>query len=273
MFKSLLFLTLIGVPVALATPFLDQSNFLFQQSPSGFLASSGCSAAGTPSCQNNTEVSNLCCFESPGGLLLQTQFWDTHPTTGPHDSWTIHGLWPDNCDTTFNENCDPSRNYRDIGSLLADNGARDTLNFMKKFWVNINGDSEELWEHEWATHGTCLSTLNPSCLPSDSPRGAEAVAYFQTVVNLFQSLPTYTFLLNAGIEPSTRDQHTLDDFISALENGSGFTPAIHCSGKTVNQISWYFNLQGSVIDGNFIPINSPQSSTCPRGLLHYPPKS
>lgn len=34
-----------------------------------------------------------CCFLSPGGLLLQTQFWDTKPSTGPVDSWTIHGLW------------------------------------------------------------------------------------------------------------------------------------------------------------------------------------
>ena len=90
MFKSLLFLTLIGA--TLATRLLDQSNF-FQQS--SLLASSGCSAAGTPSCQNDTEVPDLCCFEAPGvrrrslylriwwpvtntfasfqGLLLQTQ--------------------------------------------------------------------------------------------------------------------------------------------------------------------------------------------------------
>jgi len=268
MFKSLLFSTLISA--TLATRFLDQSNF-FQQS--SLFTSSGCPVSGTPSCQNDTSVPNLCCFESPGGLLLQTQFWDAHPSTGPHDSWTIHGLWPDNCDATFNEKCDPSRDYTDIASLLTDNGAGDTLEFMKQYWVNINGNSEELWEHEWATHGTCLSTLDPSCLPSGSPTGAEAVAYFQTVVKLFKTLPTYTFLSNAGIEPSTREQHTFDDFISALENGSGFTPALHCRGKTLNQISWYFNLQGSVIDGTFIPINSPERSTCPReGPLHYPPK-
>ena len=54
------------------------------------------------------------------------------------------------CDATFNENCDPSRDYTDIGSvrlsfkistaitnlilfqLLDDNGASDTLDFMKK---------------------------------------------------------------------------------------------------------------------------------------------
>lgn len=26
-------------------------------------------------------------------MLLQTQFWDTDPSTGPSDAWTIHGLW------------------------------------------------------------------------------------------------------------------------------------------------------------------------------------
>ena len=47
---------------------------------------------------------NTCCSPTPGGLVLQTQFWSTY--TGledegqllPKGSWTIHGLWPDNCD-------------------------------------------------------------------------------------------------------------------------------------------------------------------------------
>lgn len=45
------------------------------------------------SCHNTTVVENLCCFNAPGGQLLQTQFWDTNPPTGPEDSWTLHGLW------------------------------------------------------------------------------------------------------------------------------------------------------------------------------------
>jgi ribonuclease T2 len=45
------------------------------------------------SCHNETVVENLCCFNAPGGQLLQTQFWDTNPPTGPNDSWTLHGLW------------------------------------------------------------------------------------------------------------------------------------------------------------------------------------
>jgi ribonuclease T2 len=45
------------------------------------------------SCHNTTAVTDLCCFNAPGGQLLQTQFWDTAPVTGPVDSWTLHGLW------------------------------------------------------------------------------------------------------------------------------------------------------------------------------------
>ena len=56
------------------------------------------------SCENTTTISNTCCSPTPGGLVLQTQFWDTY--TGledegqllPKGSWTIHGLWPDFCD-------------------------------------------------------------------------------------------------------------------------------------------------------------------------------
>lgn len=45
------------------------------------------------SCTNRTVVPNTCCFNAPGGELLQTQFWDTDPATGPANHWTIHGLW------------------------------------------------------------------------------------------------------------------------------------------------------------------------------------
>lgn len=49
--------------------------------------------------------------------MLSTQFWDTY--TGleskgqllPKDSWTLHGLWPDNCDGSFEQYCDFSRQY------------------------------------------------------------------------------------------------------------------------------------------------------------------
>ncbi|PPQ67928.1 hypothetical protein CVT25_000340 [Psilocybe cyanescens] len=262
--------SLLGTALAAALNSHFGTSELFDRSA---LLSSGCSTTGTTSCQNTSSVSNLCCFEAPGGLLLQTQFWDTNPSTGPSDSWTIHGLWPDHCDTTFSENCDSSRDYTGIGTLLSNNGASSTLDFMQTHWVDINGQNEQFWEHEWATHGTCMSTLVPKCLPSGSVKGAEAVAFFQTVVKLFQTLPTFTWLSNEGITPSTSKTFTLSQLTTALKAQSGFTPSLDCTSGALNQISWYFNLKGSVIDGTFVPIDAPEKGSCPSSGIKYPPKS
>jgi ribonuclease T2 len=156
---------------------------------------------------------------------------------------------------------------------LTDQGASDTFDYMQTFWVDINGRDEQFWEHEWRTHGTCMSTLEPSCLPSGSPTGAEAVAFFQTVVKLFKTLPTYTWLSNHGITPSTSKTYSLSDITSALQTESGgFTPELGCTRGALNSISWYFNLQGSVIDGAFMPVNAPKKGSCPSSGIRYPPK-
>ena len=55
------------------------------------------------SCHSSTAAS--CCYISPGGLLLQTQFWDTAPATGPVDSWTVHGLWYVDLDIGSKHSC------------------------------------------------------------------------------------------------------------------------------------------------------------------------
>ncbi|KAI0630578.1 ribonuclease T2 [Trametes polyzona] len=235
---------------------------------------SSCSDDGPASCQNVTPIANLCCFEAPGGLLMQTQFWDASPASGPSDSWTIHGLWPNNCDGTFAQDCDPSRDYKDIAGLLEDQGAEDTLAFMQEFWVDLDGRNEEFWEHEWKTHGTCYSTLQPSCLPDGSPRGAEAVAFFQTVVKLFKTLPTYEFLASAGITPTESETFTLDTLVDTLRSATGVTPALNCErGTTLNAIEWYFNLQGSVLNGDFVPIDAISRGSCREEGIKYLPKS
>ncbi|KAF8496987.1 ribonuclease T2-like protein [Hysterangium stoloniferum] len=237
-------------------------------------ASSGCSTNGVISCHNTTVISNLCCFESPGGLLLQTQFWDTSgPGTALPTTWTVHGLWPDSCDTTFTENCDPSRAYTDIATIIQNAGETELLDFMNTFWLDINGNNEQFWEHEWATHGTCYSTLEPSCLPTGSPQGTEAVDFFLTVEKLYKTLPTFQWLEKAGITPSSNRTFSLFQLTSALKTASGVTPALDCSGTAINQISWYFNLQGSMVDGTFIPIDAPTAGSCPSSGLTYPPKS
>jgi ribonuclease T2 len=57
---------------------------------------------------------DTCCTPTEG-LVLVTQFWNTH--TGleaqgsrlPKEAWGIHGLWPDRCDGTYGQYCDLDR--------------------------------------------------------------------------------------------------------------------------------------------------------------------
>ncbi|KAG8909721.1 ribonuclease T2-like, partial [Tulasnella sp. 418] len=49
------------------------------------------------SCDRNLGLRGSCCYEAPGGLIAQTQFWDFDADNSPPTSWTIHGLWPDHC--------------------------------------------------------------------------------------------------------------------------------------------------------------------------------
>lgn len=155
--------------------------------------------AGThETCPNTTAVlscsgssTDTCCISSPYGLIQQVQFWDTNPVTGPDNSWTIHGLWPNNCDGSYNQDCDSSRDYKDITTLLQNAGETDTLSFMQEYWQSNDESTEAFWEHEWSTHGTCYSTLEPSCY-TDYTTGDEAVDFFVATVNLFKTLPTYT---------------------------------------------------------------------------------
>ncbi|TFK77411.1 base non-specific acid ribonuclease [Pluteus cervinus] len=220
------------------------------------------------------DSANSCCVESPGGELVHPQIWDSQPPRGPLDSWTIHGLWPNFCGGHgFPSNCDRSRDYTNVAEILKENGASNLLSFMDKFWVNLNGRNEEFWEHEWAKHGTCMSTLQPSCRDGNHPRGFEAVIYFQTAVKLFESFPTYQWLASAGITPSSHRAYRREEILSALSSASGVTPSLECKGKVFSGVSWYFNLKGPIAGADFVPLSASSLGSCPAVGIEYLPKN
>ena len=171
--------------------------FLFKIAGAAITAVLPIALAGTPETCSNPQLSchgsstNTCCYNTPGGLFQQVQFWDTNPVTGPTSSWTIHGLWPNNCDGTYSEDCDKSRAYTNITQLLEAAGQTSVLSYMQTYWVSDDESNEAFWDHEWETHGTCISTLSPNCYTGYTP-GEEAVDFFVKVVSLFKTLPTYT---------------------------------------------------------------------------------
>ncbi|KAL6899931.1 ribonuclease T2-like protein [Trichoderma evansii] len=224
------------------------------------------------SCQNTTAVSNTCCFNYPGGQLLQTQFWDTNPSTGPSNSWTVHGLWPDNCDGTFQQYCDTSREYTNITAILA-KSAPSTLSFMQTYWKDYQGNDESFWEHEFGKHATCISTLNPECYTNYQPT-QEVPDFFTRAVSLFQSLPSYDWLAAAGIVPSTTTTYTLAAIQAALTAHHGHNVIINCSNGELDELWYQFNVRGSVQSGTFTPVDPVGSaSTCPKTGIKYLPKS
>ncbi|OAX83164.1 hypothetical protein ACJ72_02488 [Emergomyces africanus] len=225
------------------------------------------------SCKIEFKSQDTCCFNYPGGLLLQTQFWDTDPPTGPEDSWTIHGLWPDHCDGSFDQYCDPGRNVHNLSSVIEQSGQLELLDFMRTHWKAFHGSDETLWAHEWNKHGTCVSTLEPHCYPDYVPL-QEVVTYFQKTVDLFLGLPSYDILSAAGIVPSDTRTYTLDAIQDALEKAHGRKVLVKCRNGRFNEIWYHFNIAGSFESGNFVPADPGYRSTIqlPSNGIRYNPK-
>ncbi|KOS21474.1 Ribonuclease Trv [Escovopsis weberi] len=223
------------------------------------------------SCHNTGPVTDTCCF-IPTGQLLQTQFWDVNPPTGPADSWTIHGLWPDNCDGSFPAACDASRAYTNITDILSAGGADDTLSYMQTYWKDYGGNDERFWEHEWAKHGTCISTFSPKCYDGYQST-EEAVDFFSRTVELFKTLPTYEWLADAGITPDKSKSYATADVQAALSRRHGAPVTLGCKGKRLNEVWYHFNVRGSLQSGQFVATQPDgPKSTCGK-TVYYNPKA
>ncbi|KAJ5970218.1 uncharacterized protein N7479_000136 [Penicillium vulpinum] len=229
-----------------------------------------CSSSTAFSCASSTAEAS-CCFNSPGGALLQTQFWDTSPSTGPDDSWTIHGLWPDNCDGTYEQTCDSKRSYSNITAILQDQGRDELLDYMNDYWLDISGDDEDFWSHEWNKHGTCINTIEPSCYSGYTAQ-EEVGDYLQKTVDLFKNLDTYKALAAAGITPSTSKTYTLAAIQKALTTLHGAVPYLGCSSGKLNEVWYFYNIQGNAIDGTYKAVDTLTTSTCAKTGIKYVPK-
>ncbi|ODQ80599.1 hypothetical protein BABINDRAFT_7313 [Babjeviella inositovora NRRL Y-12698] len=238
-------------------------------------SNSSCPAGLPLSCSNTTVVEDLCCFESPGGVVLLAQFWDYSPGLGPEDAFTIHGLWPDNCDGTYQQFCIPSLEITDARAVLNKFGDEDLLAYMDINWKNGNvtaGDND-LWIHEYNKHGTCYSTINPSCY-SNYTEGQQVADFYKLTVATHKQLPTYDWLKEANIVPSTTKNYTSSEIESALSSKFGKKVYISCdSGNNLNEIWYYHHVQGSLLDENFVRIDPVSNSTgCPATGVKYTPK-
>ena len=145
---------------------------------------------------------------------------------------------------------------------------------MSTYWKDYQGDDETFWEHEWAKHGTCISTLEPECY-TDHKATEEVVDYFQKAVDLFKQLPSYEWLKAAGIEPSTDKTWTSTQIQSALAaKRPGVDVTLGCKSSALNEIWYHYDVRGSLQTGEFVPSDPDGTkSTCPQTGIRYLPKN
>ena len=243
---------------------------------------------------------DTCCMNHPSGHFLQTQFWDTSPALGSNTTWTIHGLWPDLCTGGFEQFCDSSRTEHGIRSILSSIGGENSelLEFMDSNWLAIDGQHEHLWAHEWNKHGTCISTIEPSCYGDDAFPHGDLYDYFVQTTSLFRTLDTFSILAESDILPSTERTYDLADLEDAIiSSAHSFPVTFRCRSGELDEVWYHFSVRGtlrnprpasplngtpspaspfldaSTIREHFVPTNPDGAkSNCPAHGIRYLPK-
>lgn len=145
-----------------------------------FLAAAGCWSHTAARAPEGTEMARGSAQPVGNGfdyyllnLSWSPEYCHSHPKAAEcaaHDTFVLHGLWPENNDGTYPENCsnapgpaDPAR----YGDLYLEQG---------------------LMKHEWRTHGTCS--------------GLSADAYFTTVRTAYRSVKIPPALANLKAQTS-----------------------------------------------------------------------
>ncbi|KAF7307101.1 Ribonuclease T2 [Mycena indigotica] len=237
------------------------------------------------SCENTTAIKNTCCSPTPGGLVLQTQFWSTY--TGlekkgqklPKSSWTIHGLWPDNCDGSYESYCDATRQFDptpdkstnfsawtgpSIDTFVKKFGRHDLLDYMEKYWINQRAPNADFWAHEFSKHATCTSTFDIACYGPKYKKHQDVVDFFDAVVRAFKQYPTFDILASFGIVPSNTTSYTRTQIETALKSQTGAVPYLGCStnGTILTEV-WYFShVYGTEQFGTYKTLDSTTKSSC-----------
>ncbi|KAI0118958.1 ribonuclease T2 [Daldinia grandis] len=219
---------------------------------------------GTPSCPvngpvscHNTSATDSCCFIHPGGRLLLTQFWDEKAHVGgSEEDWTLHGLWPDLCDGSYDQFCGMSPQFNNISKVLEHYDQAELVADMNRYWIANYGTNDHLWAHEYNKHATCINTLAPDCYGEGYTPGLEVVDYFVRAFSLFKMLDTYRALASIGIEPNYKKTYSLAQIQSKLEAFSGGRVILKCTGRHHNVLheAWYvYFVKGSLQSGDFVP--------------------
>ncbi|KAF9279316.1 ribonuclease T2-like [Linnemannia elongata] len=220
------------------------------------------------SCSPAASSVDACCVPSYShGLVALVQQWDYR--LSPANEFSIHGLWPDTCSGGQGptNGCDPARVYTDIKTRLQNYPGTPAgfLDEMNTYWSSYKGDNNAFWAHEWRKHGTCVSTLAPSC-SSNYVQDQDVYTYFSTALALRKQYSLYSPLAAAGIHPGKPTD--VDDMHEAIRAFFGFSAQINCKNGTLKEILMFFNVN---TNGTYVLTDAKHAGTC-HGHIVYPVK-
>ena len=169
-------------------------------------------------------------------LSWSPEYCVTHassPECTSHLGFVVHGLWPQNDDGTFPEDCS--------------NAPGPT---------NPQGDTDlqptvSLVEHEWTTHGTCS--------------GLGADAYFSLIRAAFQSVKIPADLQNPTTAQSRTPSAILSDFASANPSFPAASFALSCGNNQLTAIE-------VCIEKDLTPEACQSVKTCGANMVGIPPR-
>jgi len=198
-------------------------------------------------CSNNEGLVNRCCVPDQGHMVLSLQWLPSYCKNAGRnkpckkgtlkkvekDTWTLHGLWPGNCDgKTYLTNCNPEREEENIEEVIRSKD-EELLSEMEKIWLSGNPDplkdNNWFWAHEWNKHGQCVSTITPQCLGSNYKKDDDIISYFEKAVELRSIYDLYPVLEKADIVPNDKEGYSLDTLQNAFKNAFNNTQVeINC---------------------------------------------
>ncbi|KAH8479286.1 hypothetical protein H0E87_031387, partial [Populus deltoides] len=148
------------------------------------------------------------------GSYCDTKHSCCYPRTGkPVADFGIHGLWPQNADGSYPQNCN-----RD--NALDEDQISDLTSSLQKDWPSLSCPSStgfRFWSHEWEKHGTCAESEE-----------IDQHGYFEAALKLKEKANLLQALNNAGIKPDD-EFYDLDSIKEAIKDATGFTPGIECN--------------------------------------------
>jgi len=168
-------------------------------------------------------------------LSWSPEFCHSHPNAAEchaHAAFVLHGLWPQNNDGTYPENCSSEPGPADASAY-------------KDIYPDLG-----LLQHEWRTHGTCS--------------GLSGDQFFSTARNALHSVTIPPTLSGLTSQISLPPDQILDLFTAA-------NPAIPRSSLALSCGNNYLSAVEVCLDKSLRPISCGAIRSCRANVVRIPP--